>query len=80
MRTITGYTITDSLTQKIVKTYGPGKRAVATRWADKHDNIYGAYRYRVSPIWEETEGEVETMDALLSRVVAAVAVAKAGAV
>lgn len=49
---LVGYDIVDCKTGQIIKSYGQGKRSVASRYADRLDSRYGAYRYMVRPIWK----------------------------
>jgi len=46
-----GYQVIDKQTGNIVKEYGAGKRKLATKFADKKDQEYGAIRYIVKPIF-----------------------------
>jgi hypothetical protein len=48
---IIGYTLIDGHTKKVLKEYKSHQRKTARNRADKLDNIYGAYRYHVKPVY-----------------------------
>ena len=55
MSQIIGYRVIDTKTmQQVRNTYGADKRHLAQRMADKLDLEYGAVRYVVQPIWQNT--------------------------
>ena len=52
-RSIVGYKVIDRQTGNTIKEYGPDKGRVASRFVDKKDNEYGAYRYTAKPIFSD---------------------------
>jgi len=48
-----GYDVIDKQTGKVIKSYGEGKRALASSFANKKDIQHGAIRYQVKTIWSE---------------------------
>lgn len=48
-----GYDVIDKKTGVVVKSYGEGKRALASSFANKKDVQHGAIRYQVKTIWSE---------------------------
>lgn len=48
---ITAYILVDGRTGRLIKLYGPDKRRVASRRADRLDLQYGSYRYQVRPVF-----------------------------
>lgn len=48
---IESYELIDGQTGIVLKTYKSTQRVTARKRADKLDNIYGAYRYNVKPVF-----------------------------
>lgn len=60
---IAGYELIDGKTGRVIGSYLPNQRVRATRRADRLDNEYGAYRYRVKTIWRSANDESQERSA-----------------